>query len=399
MGKVLVRVVVLIALAALVVGGAWAWARRPWRVIATVNGVVLKPHELDLYAGMLGGDRRETARTWIAKQVLLDEAVQRRVTVAEADTREAQTILAGWLASHGKTPEQFFTEGPMPEEERRQDFQDGLLIHALVKEALRTQSFQEYYRSLRAKAEVRCPEFPELEGIDTGTDLYAWLWGWRPARVAAVAAGQVLTSAELALRVQNALDDLRRRRLAPPKDREASILPVLRRHEVQSWIVKVVMRAEAVRRGFLATADDEREEMARMGPALKPHRLTVAQFFKEGVLPEPLKWDDFRSAIRINKLTAREVREKISVSTPDVEARMAELRKRAVEEMARTGKSTIKSDRKTALDQLHGERYAQGFRALFRSLFGSARVWCPEFPDMEHVDGVSPNAKERGALK
>ena len=280
MGKVLVRVVVLIALAALVVGGAWAWARRPWRVIATVNGVVLKPHELDLYAGMLGGDRRETARTWIAKQVLLDEAVQRRVTVAEADKREAQTILAGWLASRGKTPEQFFTEGPMPEKERRQDFQDGLLIHALVKEALRTQSFQEYYRSLRAKAEVRCPEFPELEGIDTGTDLYAWLWGWRPARVAAVAAGQVLTSAELDLRVQNALDDLRRRRLAPPKDREASILPVLRRHEVQSWIVKVVMRAEAVRRGFLATADDEREEMARMGPALKPHRLTVAQFFK-----------------------------------------------------------------------------------------------------------------------
>ena len=387
MGKVLVRVVTLVALAALVVGGAWAWARRPWRVVASVNGAKLTARELDLRAEAFGGDRRETARTWIAKQVLLDEAVQRRVTVAEADKREAQTILAGWLASHGKTPEQFFTEGPMPEEERRQSFQDGLLIHALVKEALRTQSFQEFYHSLREKAEVRCPEFPEL------------VWGWRPARVSVVAAGQVLTSAELDLRVQNALDDLRRRRLAPPKDREASILPVLRRHEVQSWIVKVVMRAEAVRRGFLATPDDEREEMARMGPALKPHRLTVAQFFKEGVLPEPLKWDDFRSAIRINKLTAREVREKISVPTPDIEARMAELRKRAVEEMARTGKSTIKSDRKTALDQLHGERYAQGFRALFRSLFGSARVWCPEFPDMEHVDGVSPNANERGALK
>ena len=117
------------------------------------------------------------------------------------------------------------------------------------------------------------------------------------------------------------------------------------------------------------------------------------------MLPEPLKWDDFRSAIRINKLTAREVREKISVSTPDVEARMAELRKRAVDEMTRTGKSTIKSDRKTALDQLHAERYAKGFRDLFRSLFDSARVWCPEFPDMERVDGVSPNATERGPLK
>ena len=396
MRKALVRVVVLVALAAVVVGGVWAWTRRPWRVAATVNGVTLTARELDLRAEALGGDRRETVRTWIAKQVLLDEAVQRNVSVAEADEREAKSILTAWLASRGVTPEQFFTEGPLPEEARRRDLQEGLLIHAFVKDGLLTKTFPEFYRPLRERAEVRCPEFPELEGLDTGTALYAWLWGWRPARVSVAAAGQVVTSAELDLRVLNTLDDLRRRGLAPPKEREASILPMLRRHEAQTWIVKAVMRAEAARRGFLVTPDDEKEQMERKARALKPHKLTVGQFFKEGVLPEALKWDDFRSEIRVGKFAAREVREKISVTTQEIEARMAELRKRAAEEAARGGKPTVRSDRKTAIDQLHSERYVRGFRDLFRSLFGSARVWSPEFPEMERVAGVSlPIFKER----
>ncbi|MBQ6007570.1 MAG: hypothetical protein IJL17_03470 [Kiritimatiellae bacterium] len=396
MRKALVRVVVLVALAAVVVGGVWAWTRRPWRVAAAVNGVALTARELDLRAEALGGDRRETVRTWIAKQVLLDEAVQRNVSVAEADEREAKSILTAWLASRGVTPEQFFTEGPLPEEARRRDLQEGLLIHTFVKDGLLTKTFPEFYRPLRERAEVRCPEFPELEGLDTGTALYAWLWGWRPARVSVAAAGQVVTSAELDLRVLNTLDDLRRRGLAPPKEREASILPALRRHEAQTWIVKAVMRAEAARRGFLVTSDDEKEQMERKARALKPHRLTVGQFFKEGVLPEALKWDDFRSEIRVGKFTAREVREKISVTTQEIEARMAELRKRAAEEAARGAKPTVRSDRKTAIDQLHNERYVKGFRDLFRSLFDSARVWSPEFPEMERVDGVSlPIFKER----
>ena len=396
MRKALVRVVVLVVLAAVVVGGVWAWTRRPWRVAATVNGVTLTARELDLRAEALGGDRRETVRTWIAKQVLLDEAVQRNVSVAEVDEREAKSILTAWLASRGVTPEQFFTEGPLPEEARRRDLQEGLLIHALVKDGLRTKTFPEFYQPLRERAEVRCPEFPELEGLDTGTALYAWLWGWRPARVSVAAAGQVVTSAELDLRVRNTLDDLRRRGLAPPKEREASALPALRRHEAQTWIVKAVMRAEAARRGFLVTPEDEKEQMDRKARALKSHKLTVGQFFKEGVLPEALKWDDFRSEIRVGKFTAREVREKISVTTQEIEARMAELRKRAAEEAARGAKPTVRSDRKTAIDQLHNERYVKGFRDLFRSLFDSARVWSPEFPEMERVDGVSlPLLKER----
>ena len=180
MRKALARVVVLIVLAALVVGGAWLWTRRPWRVVATVNGGSLTASELDLRAEALGGDRRETARTWIAKEVLLGEAVQRGVSVAEEDERATTDILASWFAAHGMTAERFFKEGPIPEQARRQDLKEGLLVNALVKEGLRTASFPDFYHSLRDKAQVRCPEFPELERIDTGTPLYAGMWGWRP---------------------------------------------------------------------------------------------------------------------------------------------------------------------------------------------------------------------------
>ena len=140
--------------------------------------------------------------------------------------------------------------------------------------------------------------------------------------------------------------------------------------------------------------------MARRGPALKPHRLTVAQFFKEGVLPEGLKWDDVRSAIRIDKFLERDRGDKLNVTTQEIEARMAELRERAAKESARGGKAKIRSDRKTAIDQLRRERYLKEYRAMFRSLFATARVWCPEFPDMENVDGVSvPLASEKGTSR
>ncbi len=386
MRKALVRVVVLVVLAATVVGGGWAWTRRPWRVVATVNGVTLTARELDLRAESFGGDRREAVRTWIAKQVLLDEAVQRRVSVAGGDECMATNVFAARLTCRGKTWESFFTGGPFPENEQRQDFQDGLLVHALVKDALRTESFADFYRALRAKADVRCPEFQELEHLDTGAPLYALLWGWRPARVAAVAAGQVLTSAELDLRVQNARDDWRRRGQPLPNER------MLRRHEVEFWIFKAVMRAEAERQGFKVTNDDRNEAMGKTSQKsrrLESHYLTVGQFFKEGILPEQLKWrGDFDAEILIGKFIKREVQDKIDVSPREITARMAELRKRAADAAARGEKTTIRSDRKTAENLLRHERFVKGVHALFRTLFGSARVWSSEFPEMGQVDQI-----------
>ncbi len=401
MRKAFAITLVLAILAVLAYGGAWLWVRRPWRVVASVDGDTLTSHDLDVRVKAYYGDqyvteevRREMVRAWIVKQVLLGEAIQRSVSLSKNDEDEVNVILAAWLANQGTTVDRFFTEGPLPEEAKRNDFKEGLLVHALVKDGLRTASFQDFYRSIREKANVQCSEFPELERVDARAPLYVGLWGWRPARVSVAAAGQVVTSAELDLRVRNALDNLRRRGLAPPKGREASILPTLRRREAQCWIVKAVMRAEAARRGFVVTPDDEKEHMEQKARSLKSYKLTVGQFFKEGVLPEALKWDDFRSEIRVEKFTAREVREKISVTTQEIEARMAELRKRADEEAARGGKVTVRSDRKTAIDQLRNERFFKGFRNLFRSLFYSARVWSPEFPEMEHVDGVSEPLKE-----
>ena len=68
---------------------------------------------------------------------------------------------------------------------------------------------------------------------------------------------------------------------------------------------------------------------------------------------------------------------------------MAELRRRAEDEAARGLKSTIRCDRKSAINDLRSERLNKRSDALFRSLFGSARVWSPEFPKKEQVDGVT----------
>ena len=391
MRRALVIILAFAAFAALTAGGTWMWRHRPWRIVATVDGDVLTSRDLDLrikaYCGgrpVTESDRREMVRAWIAKPILLGEAVRRNASLSETDERVVKGVLVAWLASQGTTADDFFAEGPLPEDVKRNDFKEGWLIHALVREVLGKEPFAAFYRPLHEKALVQCPEFPELERPGGELPLYAGLWGWRPARVSIAAAGQVVTSAELDLRVRNAQDDLRRRGFTPPA------VSVLRRHEAQVWIFKVVMHAEAVRQGLTVTPDDERRERAKMSASLKPHKLTVEQFFKEGVLPESLKMEDFRANIRVNKLLVREVDEKANVSGTEIEARMAELRRRAADEAARGLKPTTRSDRKTAINDLRLERHNKGCRAIFRSLYGSARVWSPEFPEMERLDGVSP---------
>ena len=390
MRRAFVITLALAILAALVYGGAWLWMRRPWRIIASVDGDTLTFHDLDNRIKAYYGNqyvteevRREMVRAWIAKQVLLGEAIRRSMSLTKSDEDGVNVIFAAWLASQGTTVDRFFAEGPLPEEVKRKDFKEGLLVHALVKEGLRTASFHDFYRSIREKSIVRCPEFPELERVDARVPLYVGLWGWRPARVSAAAAGQVMMSAELDLRVRTQQDDQRRTGQTPMP------VKVLRDHEVDVWIYKVVMSAEALRRGFKVTPDDEKKERLKLVPWLESHKLTVDQFFKEGVLPESLKQEDFRSNICVKKFLAREVDENINVSNSEIDVRMAELRRRAEDEAARGLKPTIRSDRKSAINDLRSERIDKRSDALFRSLFDSARVWSPEFPKKEQVDGVT----------
>ena len=390
MRRAFVIILAFAILAALAYGGAWLWMRRPWRVVASVDGDTLTSNDLDIRVKTYYGDqavteevRREMVQAWIVKQVLLGEAVRRSVSLTKDDEDEVNAILAAWFASQGTTVERFFAAGPLPEERKRKDFKEGMLVHALVKEGLRTASFQDFYRSIREKAIVRCPEFLKLERVDARVPLYAGFWGWRPLRVSATAAGQVLTSAELDLRMRTQQVDQMRIGQTPMP------VKVLRDHEVDVWIYKVVMSAEALRRGIKVTPDDEKKERLKLIPFLESHKLTVDQFFKEGVLPESLKLEDFRANIRVNKLLAREVDGKDNVSGAEIEARMAELRRCAEAEAARGLKPTIRSDRKSAINDLRGERLDKKSDALFRSLFDSARVWSPEFPKKELVDGVS----------
>ena len=107
------------------------WMHRPWRVIATVDGDALTSTDLELRlktycAGRNAteGDRREMVRAWIAKQILLGEAVRRNVSLAEGDEREVKGILVAWLANQGTTVDKFFAEGPLPEELKRNDFKE-----------------------------------------------------------------------------------------------------------------------------------------------------------------------------------------------------------------------------------------------------------------------------------
>ena len=92
MRRALAIILAFAVLATLACGGAWLWMHRPWRVIATVDGDALTSNDLDLrlktYGGgrnVTEGDRREMVRAWIAKQILLGEAVRRNAALAEGD--------------------------------------------------------------------------------------------------------------------------------------------------------------------------------------------------------------------------------------------------------------------------------------------------------------------------
>ena len=221
-------------------------------------------------------------------------------------------------------------------------------------------------------------------------------WQVRPWRVVASVNGHTVTAREITLRAQTLLDDAKRtEHLIYPKEREREALEYYRRDATKKWIVKEVLLAEALARGYEVTPSDEKENLMQMTAGLKSRNLTPEQYFKEGPFPEDLKRRDFREGVLINKFTTKEVRDKIVVDSKDVEERFAQLQKI---ELAKTkpgaaaGKPKI--SRKMAIDSLRAERFRQGFRQLFRTLYGKAQVKCPEYPEMEKLEGVSPTRAE-----
>lgn len=228
-----VRCLALVGAAALVTGGVWLWGRRPWRAAAEVNGATLTAGEMEMRAEALLDEavkvdriavpegrrgealahfRREAVKSWIMKEIMLAEAVAKGVEALPGDEQAALARMAPLLRSRNMTAEEYFKAGPMPEEMRRRDFREGVLVNKYTEreildkiavsaeaidkrqnelkkyalatgkpgekskvktdrrtamEMLRAEAFRAEFRKkfleLFAKAKVRSPEYPELE--------------------------------------------------------------------------------------------------------------------------------------------------------------------------------------------------------------------------------------------
>ncbi|MGN0853570.1 MAG: hypothetical protein ACI4Q3_09370 [Kiritimatiellia bacterium] len=217
------------------------------------------------------------------------------------------------------------------------------------------------------------------------------LWARRPWRVAVSVNGRHLVDRELNLRARTLLEDARRTGRAPlSPERDAEVLRRYRKRAARMWIVKEVMLGEALARGCEVSPADEKEALDQVAVRLKSRNLSPDRFFGEGPLPEDLKRQDFREGVLINKFTDREIRDRIVLTTAEIDRRQAALRERALAEAKPGETPRAGSDRKTAIDTLRRERFQKGFRDLFRQLYRKAEVTCAEFPELERLEGILP---------
>ena len=222
------------------------------------------------------------------------------------------------------------------------------------------------------------------------------MWQVRPWRVIASVNGHAITASELELRARTLMDDARRtQNLFIPKGKEEQALNNFRREATKMWIMKEVLLSEAVARGYEVTPADKKESLAQAGAKLgKSRNITVEQFFKEGPLPEEVKRKEFDEGVLINKFTAKEVRDKINVTGEEIEMWYQQLLRNALLTAKSRNQQPAKISRKDAIDSLRAYRFREGFRKLFRDVFPKAQVKCPEYLEMETLEGISPARPE-----
>jgi len=227
------------------------------------------------------------------------------------------------------------------------------------------------------------------------------VWGWRawalrPGRPAVIVNGRTLTAGELALRAETLFADARaNEHLVVPPGREDEMRARYARDAARMWIVKEVLLAEANRRGLKASREDEQRQIKLSEDKLRRFRkMTLEEFFKKGPLPEDVKRRDFAEMTLVGKLTDKEVRDRIVVKPQEMEARLVEIQKLNLIATKAGEKPRYPEDRKVVIDILRAERFNQGFRRLFRTLYAQATVRAPMFPEMEKLEGVSPTRPE-----
>ena len=151
----------------------------------------------------------KAAGLWVLKMLMLDEALARKLKATPAEAQEAVKLMEKRLKSRNMTVDDYFKRGPLPEEMLRREFEEGVLVTKLLKQevedkivlkpdeitkhheelqrramltkkvqpgkidrkfavdSLRSIRYMEgvkkFYESLRAKADVKAPEYPNVE--------------------------------------------------------------------------------------------------------------------------------------------------------------------------------------------------------------------------------------------
>ena len=236
MKQAIIAFLALVGAVALVGGGVMLWLNRPGRTAVSVNGRILTDRELTWRAQTLIDDarrmenllipekempralehyRRLAAKMWIVKEVLLAAAVESGVKATAADEKSSLEAAAKKLRIRNLTPEQFFKEGPIPEEVKRSDFREAVLIEKFTKREIETKipfgakeieertrelrelnakatkagqpprfktdrksvlelirqekyniAYRNLFRERFGKVTVECPAYPDLESVD-----------------------------------------------------------------------------------------------------------------------------------------------------------------------------------------------------------------------------------------
>ena len=158
----------------------------------------------------------KAAKLWVLKMLMLDEALARKLKATPAEAQEAVKLMGKRLKTRNMTVDDYFKNGPLPADVLRREFEEGVLVTKLLKQevedkialdpdeitkhheelqrraaivkkipaqridrkfaidSLRSirylEGVKKFYESLRAKAEVKAPEYPEVEAFDPATD-------------------------------------------------------------------------------------------------------------------------------------------------------------------------------------------------------------------------------------
>lgn len=228
------------------------------------------------------------------------------------------------------------------------------------------------------------------------------LWQRRPGRIVISVNGHAITAQELAWRGQTLLNDAKRdQHLAVPPEREEEALDHFKRSAARFWTIKEILLAAAVARGIAVTPNDEKEAMASAEQRLKRVRgITLNQYFDEGPLPRDIKERDFREGVLVNKFKKIEVSDKIKVTGKDIKSRTDELTRLNLMTTGPGKKPKFKTDHKSVVNLIRYEREQAGFRDLLKSLYTTAAVVSPEYPELERVeDLMAAYEGKKGAVR